>query len=563
MKNILLTMLLSLFFVLHAVEIHDNNFKNMNLSSSLSYVLDENSTLNFEDIIQGKYNNIFIENNSSSVSPAYTKKTLWVKFSVTNKSSKEINTVLDLPIPWIDNIDLRTIRNGEVKQYKMGIYIPFYERSIVSPSFATAFTFKEDETIHFIIKASGNNSIIIAPVLHTKKDFEIKNTNTYIFNGIVGGVSFMVMLFSLVLYIRIRSTIFLYYSFFIGSVYFILGSYYGYNFQILFAEHIHLNAIIISSSISMYSFFGIIFTRRFLNTDKNMPTMNMLAKLLAYTLFIVFVSNFIVSDRILILNISMLLVSTTSVLILWIAILAYIRKISASKSFLYAWTLSNIASIITSLLVLGNFGYSESLYSLTGIAHMVDIILFSYALSERTLSLQKQNSDLKVLSNTDALTGIYNRRYFDEVANSLFNNKKRYNLPITIVMMDIDKFKEYNDYYGHKKGDECIVLVANAIKNELHRSTDIVARYGGEEFIVLVDGDISIAEDIVKRIELSIRSLAIEHVKYEGEIVTISQGISSVSANKISKIEDLIINADKALYESKKNGRDRYTIWQK
>lgn len=182
----------------------------------------------------------------------------------------------------------------------------------------------------------GTQSLIIAPILYSKKSFEQRNAFLHTFNGAIAGILLMAIFFSFLLFIRIRNKIFLYYAFFVAALFFMLGSFYAFNFQLLWSNTPLFNEIMTSASISLYSFFGLIFTRKFLRTNINMPTMNKLAGYFTYTLFMLFLSNFIIEDKMLITNISVILVSINSILILWIAILAYIRKLPASKSFLYA-----------------------------------------------------------------------------------------------------------------------------------------------------------------------------------------------------------------------------------
>lgn len=212
--------------------------------------------------------------------------------------------------------------------------------------------------------------------------------------------------------------------------------------------------------------------------------------------------------------------------------------------------------------------YSDLLYSLTGIAHVVDLVLFSHSLADRTLSLQKQNRELQNenktltnLSNKDGLTGIYNRHYFDNIIHNSFEDKKRNKLPISLIMIDIDNFKTYNDEYGHQAGDNCIIKVAQAINKELKRASDTVARYGGEGFVVVINSDIYTAEIIAKRIETAVRNLEIMHTKSPYKIVTVSQGISTITQEQIISVKELISRADQALYTSKERGKNRYTIW--
>lgn len=178
---------------------------------------------------------------------------------------------------------------------------------------------------------------------------------------------------------------------------------------------------------------------------------------------------------------------------------------------------------------------------------------------ERTNELLISNQRLHQLARTDALTTIPNRRKFNEDIISMHNYAVRYNIPITAFMIDVDFFKEYNDYYGHPKGDECLQAIARKLQTFAKREGELIARYGGEEFVMILLG-LSPQEAINHAIKCqqAISELKVEHYPSElSPYVTISLGESTVEVPEEVTIKDLIRNADKALYRAKKLGRNR------
>lgn len=149
-----LLFLFSALFELHATDIEESDFNTINLSNSAFYYLDDNQTLDFEGIAEGKYNSYFIKNTTSSISPAYTKKTLWVKFSVTNQGNNRIDTILNLPIPWINQIEAHILKNATTQKYKMGIVYPFGERPIVSPSYCNCIDTRLQRKSRYFFKSA-------------------------------------------------------------------------------------------------------------------------------------------------------------------------------------------------------------------------------------------------------------------------------------------------------------------------------------------------------------------------------------------------------------------------
>lgn len=187
------------------------------------------------------------------------------------------------------------------------------------------------------------------------------------------------------------------------------------------------------------------------------------------------------------------------------------------------------------------------------------------SLVESNRKLEQSNQQLETLKHqltaaslTDELTGIPNRRYFNNQLNSEWHRAMRDRLPLSCIMLDIDHFKLYNDNYGHLKGDECLKTVAQTINSNLKRPADFVARYGGEEFVVLLpdtsmDGAIAIANNIRE----GINNMKIQHEFTNTGILTLSQGVACLVPEKGENEKSLTRLADQALYEAKSDGRDR------
>jgi diguanylate cyclase (GGDEF)-like protein len=169
--------------------------------------------------------------------------------------------------------------------------------------------------------------------------------------------------------------------------------------------------------------------------------------------------------------------------------------------------------------------------------------------------------DLFTKANYDALTGIYNRRFLENNLTRIIKFLSRSNGQLSILMLDVDFFKRYNDTYGHDKGDACLRAVAQALDGSITRDGDFVARYGGEEFIaVLPNTNEAGARIAAEKVIENIRGLKIPHEKSEAaEYVTVSIGVASSRVVFTQSWEEYIKAADEALYLSKQNGRNQYT----
>ncbi|HHY81995.1 MAG TPA: diguanylate cyclase [Clostridiales bacterium] len=177
---------------------------------------------------------------------------------------------------------------------------------------------------------------------------------------------------------------------------------------------------------------------------------------------------------------------------------------------------------------------------------------------EMELLLEDSNRRLRELSNTDSLTGIANRRCFDAVLEREYSRLRRSKSELSIILFDIDHFKEYNDYYGHVTGDDCLRQIGGVLASSIIRAVDLAARYGGEEFAcILPDTDIHSAVKVAERIQQRIKELKIEHKKSAvSEFVTASFGITTVRYSPEITPPDIIAAADKLLYKAKVSGRN-------
>lgn len=180
------------------------------------------------------------------------------------------------------------------------------------------------------------------------------------------------------------------------------------------------------------------------------------------------------------------------------------------------------------------------------------------------LDLQEANRKLELLANSDGLTHIANRRNFNSFLSKEWKCHEQEQKPLGLILLDIDYFKRYNDYYGHFQGDDCLIQIAQTIAQFCQRPTDLVARYGGEEFgIVLPHTDSEQVWLIGESIRETIAGLQIPHADSPGSpFVTLSLGGASVIPSSDNHLDALITQADTALYEAKNKGRNQTIVFK-
>ncbi len=185
-----------------------------------------------------------------------------------------------------------------------------------------------------------------------------------------------------------------------------------------------------------------------------------------------------------------------------------------------------------------------------------------YDMRQKLYNTQKKllelNKDLERLSYFDELTGLANRRSFDQTLDKQFRLSRRSKLPLSLVICDIDFFKLYNDSYGHQMGDDCLAIVAQAIGAAMTRPMDTACRYGGEEFtVILPETDITGAGQMAERMRMAVLDKKIPHSGSKvNDCVSLSLGVAC-HTGQFQTVDDLLKAADDALYSAKENGRNR------
>ena len=227
-----------------------------------------------------------------------------------------------------------------------------------------------------------------------------------------------------------------------------------------------------------------------------------------------------------------------------------------------AWIAATCASLNTvgeTMFELGDGRWLESRVRPTADGGSLSVISDVTAMRRAERQLSELNRQLAALARVDALTGLTNRRAFDEALETEFQRSARAGTPLSVMFLDVDHFKAYNDAHGHPAGDGCLRAIAQVFGAAMKRPGDVAARYGGEEFVaILPNTDARGAVSLAESIRQGVRSLAIPIGTTPAGIVTVSIGIASREGSAGGDTSaDLIDRADKALYAAKAAGRDR------
>lgn len=556
------------------------SFDKANIGGKYTWYEDKTAQLNLNDILSKEYSERFVINQKENLSFGYTSSSIWLQIKIKNLSNDKQNWLLNFDYPLLDKIEIFSkIKGKDWKKEVMGDLLPFHDRPISHRTFVTPLVFNKNETTTYFIRFTSQSSLIIRPLVQTENQFfEHENTLQLIF-GIAYGFMLMMALYNIFLYLGVRDTTYLIYvvSVLAGGTF--ISALNGHAYQFLWPNSpgIANNAIVLSVSVWLVA--TALFTQKFIETKRYTPALHQLINIMiglgVFAFFLVFFTDYRFSIRV-----ATALAPLMGVLILVTGTLSWYRGNRAARFFTLAWVVYGFG---TAVLVLSRFALIEdnavTHYSAT-LGLLFEIIMLSLALSdkyriisiqlkdhtrkleqtvtERTQDLTIANKALEQLSHQDALTGLANRRKFDQVLNNEWQRHQRAQTPLSFLLCDIDKFKELNDYFGHEKGDESLKKIAKAIEMSLYRTTDHPSRIGGDEFaIILPDTDSSGAMELAEKIRQNVRKLEIKHKQESGlENVTVSIGAATIVPATDQQSMMLFRNADKALFKAKQQGRN-------
>jgi diguanylate cyclase (GGDEF)-like protein/hemerythrin-like metal-binding protein len=228
-------------------------------------------------------------------------------------------------------------------------------------------------------------------------------------------------------------------------------------------------------------------------------------------------------------------------------------------------TLFCIVGLTGYLLAVGNLGFTRN-FQLRVTREKLrlrerELLTANETLQRNLEEIHELQEQLKEQANRDSLTGLYNRRFLDSTLERELARCKREGQSLSLIMLDVDHFKKYNDRYGHQAGDECLRSVAHTLQANAKRASDLAARYGGEEFsLVLADTSGTVAQRLAESVRGAIEALNISHEHTREGRVTVSVGVASMTQQAYQDVESLMRAADEALYRAKQGGRNRIEV---
>lgn len=544
-------------------------------------------------------------NDDDNISFGYGTDIYWFRLTLDNAASRAVRTFLEIGYPVLDRIEVYiNPMTEDAKSLVLGDKQPFSERPIDHRNFIVPLDLAAGEQTRVFLRVKTTSSMQVPLVWWDRDSFYSAEQSRTMFEGIYYGIVLVMVLYNLFVFMAVGERSFLHYVGYITAMPLFLASLHGVAFQYLWPGATWWNDQSIIVFLNLAVLFGGTFSVRFINvTRENHPRFNRWAVAVIMAAGTLAVAGLLIPYRLLILpTILVAFVGCTTMLTL--SILRWYKRDPAARYYTLAWVFMLFGGIVLALSKFTVLPRNLLTENATQVGSALGVILLSLALADRldrekrrafqaqqrllreerkarmaqekslqvqreanslleervharTRDLESLNEQLLELSATDALTGLKNRGYFDRTFQSAVVRAFRYQEQLSLLVLDIDHFKKFNDTYGHLVGDDCLKMVAQCIRRHVTRPEDLAARYGGEEFVVLlpdtpVDGAIRVAE----RIRADIEATAF---RVSGEVLhlTVSAGVCSVSPEKADATKDIFNWADEALYEAKGEGRNR------
>lgn len=521
----------------------------------------------------------------------YSSSVFWLRFAV--RSTAEATPLLEVAFPSLDSVTLYAPdRDGRYRESATGDLRPFAERPMPHRNFVFPLPLRPEQPKTVYLRIVSGGTLTVPLELLPAERFHAVQRLSYSAYGLYFGMLLALAIYNGLLFFSLREPSYLAYVAFAASMALAQASIIGFGSEFLWPNAPAWGNVSLLFFFAATGFFGALFTRTFLNTRQSVPLLDQWI-LLHMAIFAVVglagplgITGY--RNAAVIISLVGASFSVTAV----IAGLACVRQGHAgARFFMLAWTLLLVGAAVVALRNLGWLPTNFMTLNAMLIGSGIEVLLLSFALAHRISALEREKqrvqktalaaaqrveadleakvaarteelaatnqqlqdalSALERVASTDRLTGAWNRRWLESVAQSEMERANRHGSPLSMIMIDVDRFKHVNDRHGHAVGDAVLTSIAGRIREDI-RATDSLTRWGGEEFVVLapatsLDGAARLAEKLRCRIE----QFALPGVG----AMTVSLGVSQYRPGQ--RLEDFIAAADQAMYAAKQAGRNR------
>ncbi len=485
-------------------------------------------------------------------------KPVWIHFAVGNSTAASLRKRLSIETAWLDRADVYFQYQGRtIETYRVGDDQAFSQRPLASRYFVFDHAFAAG-TSDVFIRIETPDPMVVPIYLTSPETFQVRQTQQELSYGVVYGFLLALIAYNAILYLGFRSSRYLLYSAYLTMFVVMNIAYTGHGYAWLWPDSVRWQQWSNPILMFLYGVSGLLFASRFLDLKLYFPRVRKAVTVFCAGFGVLLAAAFLLDSQ------KAALLVAFSFAILFSGIMLFLGAISVhagqkpARYFLLAAMAAMVGALLTTLSVWGFIPHNNWTFRAVEIGMLIDATLLALALAYQLRASQERRIRAERLAQLDPLTGLNNRRAFYDKTGSLWSNAIRHKHATSVMLLDIDRFKQINDTYGHAHGDEVLKALANILKQSI-RQGDVLARWGGEEFIMfLPETSLQEAAALAERLRTAIEDARIP--REQGiTSVTASFGVAQKEACHTT-LDALIASADARQYQSKLQGRNRVTF---
>ncbi|GGC04240.1 hypothetical protein GCM10011352_33070 [Marinobacterium zhoushanense] len=474
----------------------------------------------------------------------FTDSAWWVRLTLYNDGDTARRMVIRQDYPLIDHLEFWASTPAGWEKISTGDRLPFSSRPLDNRQFLFPIELPAHSESRYYLRFQTEGSLNIGLYAHTPEDLVSMTAEEYLALGIYYGGFIVLMVYNLIMFMTLREKAFAYYTLYVLSYGLYMSVHNGLSFEYLWPNNPWLanQSLIVLLALSLFG--ALRFTREILSTPSLCPRADKVAYFTEWLVLASLLISPLLSYKTLIIPMAAL----TSLVCLEMLVLGVLTLFLGSRPARYYCAAFGALLGGVFAYMLKTFGllpHNALTQNAFQVGSLIEMVLLSLAIGSRLNEIKQQN-------NLDALTRVHNRRYFNEQIDIEFQKTVRRNLPLSLLVLDIDHFKRFNDTYGHARGDQVLRVVAQILSRSV-RKPGTVYRYGGEEFAVVLPGT---DETDIAAVAERIRS-RVESETAEADRITVSVGAATQRAERFRNPQTFFDAADTALYLAKEQGRNR------
>jgi diguanylate cyclase (GGDEF)-like protein len=524
---------------------------------STRYYQEQDARLALPDAMAALQAGRFAAGKSPVLNFGIGAKPVWIHFSVDNRAAAAVRKRLSIETAWLDQVEVYfQYRGRTAATYRVGDQQAFTQRPIASRYFVFEHAFGAGISDVFVRVATPDPMVVPIYLLspETSRLRQIQQALSY---GLVYGFLFALMAYNAILYFSLRSSRYLRYTIYLAMFVSMNVAYTGHAFAWLWpgspAWQQWSNPILMF----LYGVSGLVFASRFLDLRMYFPRIH--KAVIGYCAAF----GVLLGGAILLGSQHYALLASFSFVFLFTGIMLLLGVLSVragqkpARYFLLAAFAGMVGAVLTTLSTWGFIPHTSWTFRAVEIGMLIDATLLALALAYQLRVGQEERLRAERLAQLDPLTGLNNRRAFYDRTSPLWAQVNRHGHVASVMLLDVDHFKQLNDEYGHAHGDEVLKVLANILRHSV-RQGDVLARWGGEEFIVfLPETGQEAAAVLAERLRTEFAETPIPHAA-GATVVSASFGVAQKADHHLN-LDSLIAAADECLYRSKQDGRNRVT----